>query len=79
MDGGGGRNLLWIKGVSIHGKTPCLDMSEQRKTALVPSGPWLRPLLVLQGLFTSSTASISPGCFGASWEVETISDQVDRC
>ena len=53
-------------------KHHALSYGQQRKTALVPRGPGFRPLLVLHGLFTSSTASISPGCFGASWEVETI-------
>ena len=78
MDGGWG-NVLWVKGVSIHAKTPCLDMGEQRKTTLVPSRPWFRSVLVLHSLLTSPTASISPGCFGTSWELETITDQADRC
>ena len=71
MDGGG--NVLWTKEVSIHPKTPCLIIRGSRgKTASVPGGPGFRLLLVLHVLFTSSTASISPGCFGTSWEVETI-------
>ena len=45
---------------------------QQRKTAWEVGGPGFRPLLVFHGLFTPSPASISPGCFGASWEVETI-------
>ena len=57
---------------------PC-HMGQQRKTASVPGGPWFRHLPVFHGLFTSSTASISPGCFGTSWKVETITDQVESC
>ena len=74
-----GGNVLWIKGShSLKNTMPCHN-GQQRKAASVPGGPWFRCLLVLHGPFTSSTASISPGCFGTSWEVETITDQVERC
>ena len=53
-------------------KHHALSYGQQRKTASVPWGPGFRPLLVLHGLLPPSPASISPGCFGASWEVETI-------
>ena len=57
----------------IHSKTQGLVIWGSRgKTASVPGGPGFRLLLVLHVLFTSSTASISPGCFSTSWEVETI-------
>ena len=59
-------------------KPHALSYGQERNTAWEPRGPGCRPLLVLHGLLTPSTASISPGCFGASWEVETIIDQVDR-
>ena len=77
MDGGG--NVLWIKGSHSSKKTRPCHMGLQRKTALVPGGPGFRPLLVLRGLLTSSTARMSPGCFGTSWEVEAITDQADMC
>ena len=53
-------------------KHHALSYGQQRKTAWEPGGPGFRPLLVLHGLLTPSTASISPGCFGASWKVEAI-------
>ena len=53
-------------------KHHALSYGQERKTAWEPGGPGFRPLLVLHGLFTSSPASSSPGCFGASWEMETI-------
>ena len=70
VDGEG--NIWRIKAVPIHEKTPCLVIRAKGKTASVPGGPGFRPLLVLHGLLPPSPASISPGCFGASWEVETI-------
>ena len=77
VDGGG--SVLWIKGShSLKNTMPCHNV-QQRKTASVPGGPWFRCLLLLHSLFTLSTASISPGCFSISWEVETITDQVERC
>ena len=49
-----------------------LSYGAAEKNCIGAGGPGFRTLQVLRGLFTSSTASISPGCFGISWEVETI-------
>ena len=60
------------KEVPFMQKHHALSYGQQRKTASVPWGPGFRPLLVLHGLFTPSSASISPECFSTSWELETI-------
>ena len=60
------------KEVPFMQKHQALSYGQQRKTTSVAGGPGFRPLLVLHDLLTPSTASICPGCFGASWEVETI-------
>ena len=65
-------NIWKIKAVPIHTKAPCLVIQAAEENCISAGGPGFRPLLVLNGLFTSPTASISPGCFGTSWEVETI-------
>ena len=61
-----------IKAVPIHAKAPCLVIQVADKNCISAGGPGFRLLLVLHGLLTPSPASVSPGCFGASWEVEII-------
>ena len=75
LDGGG--NVLWIK-VTFIQKHHALSYRAAEKNCIRAQGTLFQTSAGLARPIYSSTASISPGCFGASWVVETINDQVDR-
>ena len=75
VDGGG--NVLWIK-VTFIQKHHALSYRAAEKNCIRAQGTLFQTSAGLARPIYSSTASISPGCFGASWVVETINDQVDR-
>ena len=72
-----GETYCALKG-HIQPETPCLSYGAAEKNCIRAQGTLFQTSAGLARPIYSSTASISPGCFGASWVVETITDQVDR-